>query len=147
MENRNLQRSLKRTFYNMTKRYGAEGYLYRILSSGVDHDTGLKTVETERKYIRNMLRADETVARSVVYTASQMQAIRSTAWQGGGQEVASTNFMIYANEMEDWGSIEPDQWIRYNDKSYQVVEALETAGGWIIAAKLAEGSGPAENND
>jgi hypothetical protein len=131
----------------MTRRLGAEAYLYRILSSGVDHDTGMKTVETERMHIRNALRADETVARSVIYTASQMQAIRSSAWQGSGQEVAKTTFMIYIADMKDWGAIEPDQWIRYNDVNYQIVDALETAGGWILQCKVALGSGPAENND
>ena len=131
----------------MTRRYGAEAHLYRITSSGVNRDTGVKTVETERVYLRNVIRSNDQLSRSVIYTAAMMQAIRSTAWQGGGQDVATATFMIYGPDMGNWGQIEPDQWIRYDDTSYQIVEAHETDGGWIISAKLAEGSGPTENND
>ena len=147
MENANLLRSLTKTFYSMTRRYGSEGYLYRITDAYVNRDTGEKVVETERRRVRNLVHVPVSLARSVIYTPAMMQSIRSTAWQGGGTDDRVSTFVILRKDCRLWGEIEPDQWIRYNDKSYQISAAQEMAGGWLIEAKLSEGSGPAENND
>jgi len=142
--NPRLRATFERLFYNMTRRYGTEGYLYKQEEASVDRDTGVKSEYTERVYIRNIVKAPFKVSREVIYTPSMMQSIRSSAWQGGGDDAVVTSFLLYRHDVRNWGTIETDQWILFGGKSYQVVEAHEVEGGWIVQTKRAEGSGPTE---
>lgn len=136
--------TLRRVFYNFTRRYGSEAKLYKHESASVDRDTGEKTVTTDRIIIRNVVKTPGRISREVLYTPAMMQAIRSSAWQGSGSDRLEIGFLIYFADIRSWGEIGPDQWIVHNGRSYQVVEAWEVEGGWIVNGTLTEGSGPDE---
>lgn len=143
---RRLQ-SVRRTFYNMSRRYGQGAYIYRTTEAEVDRDTGERTVETERQFIRFCVQINDTQMRAVLYTPAMMQAIRNTAWQGAGVDTSSVVFLIYGPDTRNWGDITTTDYVWYDEDAYQVSEALKLNGGWILQAKLAEGSGPEEIGD
>ena len=141
MNNANLNRSLKRTYYRLSQRYGVQGNISRRTSADTDFVTGetKQTVETRsiRKLVRVAVAGD---SREVIYTAAMMQSLRPFAWQGGqGQDTKNAIFLVFDNELRGW-EVTPEQWLRYDRENYQVVSALKNDGGWIIEAKLAVGS-------
>lgn len=139
MENANLARSLKQTYYRLSQRYGVVGSIFKRTEADVDFVTGKTTQTVESRKIRKIVRVavagDE---RQVTYTASMMRSLRPFAWQGSGRDVKMAVFLIYANELRGW-DITPSQWIRYDNRNWHVKSALQNQGGWIIEAKLSEG--------
>lgn len=140
MQNANLSRSLKRTFYRLSQKYGVTGIISKRTSSETDFITGKTADVVESRFIRKLVRvATAGDMREVIYTASMMQSLRPFAWQGFGQDTLNAVFMIYTNELRDW-EVTPEQWIRYSGQNYNVVSALKNDGGWIIEGRLAKGS-------
>lgn len=141
MQNANLNRSLKRTFYRLSQRYGQPGTITKRTSAETDFVTGKTAVSVENRSIRRVVRvAIAGDGREVIYTASMMQSLRPFAWQGGqGFNTKTAVFLIYVNELRDW-EITPEQWVRYESQNWQIVSALKNEGGWIIEAKKAQGS-------
>lgn len=139
MENANLTRSLKQTYYRLSQRYGVVGSIFKRTSSDVDFVTGKTTQTVQSRQIRKLVRVavagDE---RAVTYTASMMRTLRPFAWQGSGRDVKNAVFLIYSNELRGW-EITPEQWIRYDNRNWHVVSALKNQGGWIVEAKMTEG--------
>lgn len=142
MRNPNVSRSLKKTFYHMTRRYGEPGYIYKVETGETNYDTGEVTRDVERTFIRKMVRVPSSMMRQVVYTPAMMQSLRQFAWQGGGTDVEQTVFMVFINDLKDWCEIEPSQWINYDNTSYQIDNVGKFDGGWLLGCKQAEGSGP-----
>lgn len=139
MENANLTRSLKQTYYRLSQRYGVAGAIFKRTSGDVDFVTGKTTQTIESRFIRKLVRvATGGDARELTYTAAMMRAMRAFAWQGSGQDVKNAVFLIQANELRNW-EIASDQWIRYDNQNWHVVSSLKNQGGWIIEAKLAKG--------
>jgi len=140
MENANLNRSLKRTFYRLSQRYGQRGLISKRTSTDLDLITGKTASTVENRNIRKLVRvAVSGDSREVTYTAAMMQTLRPFAWQGFGQNMKTSVFLIYANELRDF-DVTPECWIRYASENYEVVQALKNEGGWIIEGKLAVGS-------
>ena len=140
MLNANLSRSLKRTYYRLSQRYGTVGAISKRTSAETDFVTGKTKTTVENRTVRKMVRVATTGdGREVTYTAAMMQTLRPFAWQGFGQETKTSVFLIYKDELRDF-DITPECWIRYENESYEVVEALKNEGGWIIMGKLAVGS-------
>jgi hypothetical protein len=70
-----------------------------------------------------------------------MQAIRQYAWQGGaGQNIEETMFLIYANDMRDWGEVENTQTVTHRNKIYDVKSAQTFDGGVIISCVETKGT-------
>lgn len=140
-ENPNLSRTLKATFYNMSRRYGSNGRVSRHSDVSTDYTTGAVTRTVQSRSIRQMVQVPVTVTRSLLYTATMMQAIRPFAWQGSpGQNTETSVFLILDNDIRGWGVITPDQWIDYNGGRFEIIEAVNTSGGWIIEAKRVRGA-------
>lgn len=139
--NSNLQRSIKRTFYSLTRRYGEPGTIYKRTSTDTDYDTGDVTNEFDSVHIRRIVQVPVEMQRQVMYTASMMQSLRPFAWQGGqGQNTAETMFMILQTDIPRWGDIGPEQWINRGGVNYQVSESVKTPGGWILTVKQVKGA-------
>jgi len=142
--NANLARTLRRTFYSLTRRYGQPGTLVKRAGTDVDFSTGNFTQTTVIHQIRNLVKLPSSTARQIIYTPSMMRSMRQFAWQGGqGTDTEETIFMIQIEDVRGWGKIESSQWIHCQQKNYEVVGADEYPGGWIIAAKRVEGPGDA----
>lgn len=114
--------------------------MFRLDDSEVDLDTGQKTHTVSSQAIRRCVQVPIGIARQVIFTPAMMQSLRPFAWQGGaGQNVQETMFLIYKNELRGWGDITPEQWVHFRGRNYQVVEAINTPGGWFFTAKQARG--------
>ena len=139
MENANLTRSLKQTFYRLTQRYGVTGAIFQRTTGEPDFVTGKTTQTIESRSLRKLVRvAVAGDSREVTYTASMMRALRPFAWQGSGQDIRNGVFLIFANELRGW-EVTPDQWLRYDNRNWHIMSVLKNQGGWIIEAKMAEG--------
>ena len=147
MGNPNLRRTLSRAFYSLSRRYGTQAYIYRSEDASVNMSTGVKTVDTERVFIRQCVVIPGELTRDVTFTPAMMQSIRPAAWQGVGSDEEVITLLLYKPDLKNWGNIEPDQWARVDKKSYQISRATETDGGWVLTATVAKGSGPDENDD
>jgi hypothetical protein len=147
MENANVNRSLKRTMYSLTRRYGEPAYIYRVTENNTDYATGVVTRTATRAFLRNVVRVPSITSRSVMYTAAMMQTLRPMAWQGHGQDTETTTFLILKTDLRGWCEILPDQWISYKGDSFKVRETNEFDGGWICHCVIAKGSGPSHWED
>lgn len=141
MDNPNLKRTLERTFYSMTRRYGVPATVYHRESSEPDYKTGEVVTKVTSTSIRHCAVVPTQVTRNVIYTASMMQSMRPFAWQGGqGHNEEETVFMVYKNDLRGWNKIGPEDWLHYKGVRYQVVDAMQMDGGWIISGKRARGT-------
>lgn len=141
MENANLVRTLSRTFYSLTRRYGVPGSIHKRTETETDYASGTISQATTHVNVRNLAEVPMKMQREVIYTATQMQTARPFAWQGAmGFDTQHTMFMIMVRDLNGWGQIEASQWIVSKRKRYEIVDAVETPGGWIITAKRVEGT-------
>lgn len=125
----------------MSRRYGSKATLYKLSSTDTDYETGQVTKTVEAKSLRRVVQIPVTGSREVTYTAAMMQSLRQFAWQGApGQNVRETMFLIPFDDLRGWDSIGAEQWIKYGDARYEVVEAQQTPGGWIVQAKQVKGT-------
>ena len=146
--NPNVSRSQRQVFYNVSRRYGAGLYLYKVATSGTDYSTGAVTRTYDRTYIRNAVHVPNSTTRNVTYTPAMMQAVRQYAWQGGaGQDLDSTTFLISDRDLRGWCLIDPTQFISWRGGWYQVTSVQDFDGGVIVQCKQAKGSGPASWED
>ncbi|MCP4896246.1 MAG: hypothetical protein GY906_04655 [bacterium] len=143
MENRNTRRSLNRTFYSISRRYGEPIDIYKVLDRSVDYTTGNKTEQYETANIRNAVPVPTQIGRDVTYTPAMMQSVRKFAWQGGaGLEKEATTFLIAERDIPTWLRIEPTQFVIWRETTYQVVSIIDFDGGYIVNCEVAKGSGP-----
>ena len=139
--NPRVERAQKRTFYNMTRRYGEQITLQKVDENEVDYTSGSRTRSYTEQIIRNAVYVPPSSQRKVLYTPAMMQAIRQFAWQGGaGQDVESTMFLIYQNDIKSWGEFDTSQRVLHRNKVYEVEGHQQFDGGIILNATLAKGS-------
>jgi len=139
--NPNVTRSQRQVFYNFTRRYGEQVTLSKVSSSSVDYTTGDLSRSLETKTIRNVVYVPPTRQSRVLYTPSMMQAIRQYAWQGGaGQSIEETMFLIYENDIRNWGEFENTQTVTHRSKVYDVKSVQSFDGGVILSAVETKGT-------
>lgn len=133
--NVNLRRQAasRRTFYSLSRRYGEQLTLRKLDTDTLDLTTG----DTARTYteavIRNAVPMPAIEQRSVIYTPSMMQAIRQFAWQGGGQDLEESGFLIYGPDIPStWGEIDTSQNIVWRDRTHEIVKVQEFDGGVLV---------------
>jgi len=139
--NPRIDRAQKRVFYNLTRRYGVQIVLNKVLLSDVDYTTGDPTRTYTTLTIRNAVYVPPQVGRSVTYSPAMMQAIRQFAWQGGaGQDIETTAFLICERDMRAWGALDSTQFVTWREESYEVVDSHNFDGGVVVSCKVAKGS-------
>jgi hypothetical protein len=135
--NPNVSRTLRQVFYNMTRRYGEQIEIRRVIENDIDYSTGNLSRTYRRETIRNAVYIPPITERNVNYTPAMMQAIRQFAWQGSGQDVQESGFLILARDLRSWGEVDPTQRIRWREHTHEVVRAQQFDGGMIIWTKVA----------
>jgi len=141
--NRNprVDRAQKRTFYNITRRYGALIVIRRADTSSTDYITGDRVRNYTQATIRNAVYVPPITSRTVTYTAAMMQAMRQFAWQGGaGQDVESSHFLICERDIKGWGEVDSTQEVQWLGVWYKVSDVQQFDGGLVVTVKSARGS-------
>lgn len=139
--NPNVTRSQRRTFYNMSRRYGEQIVIKKVDTSSTDYSTGDRTRTYTEQTIRNAVYIPPLTERNVTFTPAMMQAIREYAWQGGaGQDIEETGFLICYRDLRGWGEFDPTQRVDWRSKTYEVVRSQEFDGGVIVWTKVARQS-------
>jgi hypothetical protein len=141
--NPRVQRTLRRTFYSLTRRYGEAIYLMKVQTGSTNYSSGDVTRTFERVFIRKAVHVPQNSSRNVTFTPAMMQSIRNFAWQGGaGTTEEVETFMIAARDLRGWCTIDPTQMISWHGSTYQITATQTFDGGVIIQCKQAKGSGP-----
>ena len=142
--NARVTRSLRRVFYNFTRRYGVQIVLSKVntaLTNETNYTTGVRTRNYTDITIRRAVLVPSTTARDVTFTPAMMQAVRQYAWQGGaGTDKEMTSFLVADQDMRGWGEVDSTQFLTYNGKGYEVAGANHFDGGVIINCSIAKGS-------
>lgn len=144
--NPNLLRSQRQTLYNLTRRWGVRIKLYRPLENEVDYATGSLDRTYRETVIRNAAYIPPITERQVIYTPAMMQAIREYAWQGSGQDVEETGFLIMKRDLEANTPVCLCSRVRYNGKTYEISKFQELEAGWIVWAKTARNESSVDDN-
>jgi len=135
--NPNVSRSQKQVFYRMTRRYGEQIRIRQVIENDLDYATGTLVRSYREETVRNAVYIPPTNQRNVTYTPAMMQAIRQYAWQGSGQDIDETGFLIAERDIRNWGPFDPTQRVRWRDNTYEVVRDQTFDGGVIVWCKVA----------
>jgi len=139
--NPRVGRSLRRVFYNFSRRYGEQIVLKKVATNGTDYQTGTRTRTYTSTTIRNAVHVPSITARNVTFTPAMMQAVRQYAWQGGaGTDTETLSFLIADQDIRGWGEIDPTQQVTWRGETYEVAGANHFDGGVIVNCVVAKGS-------
>lgn len=139
--NPRVTKSLRRTFYNFSRRYGEQIKINKVDESSTDYETGGRTRTYESVTIRRAVPVPASLTREVSFTPSMMQAIREYAWQGGaGQDIETFSFLVADRDLRTWGEVDSTQFVEWRDNSYEVIRSWSYDGGFVIECKAARGS-------
>lgn len=141
--NPRVQRTLRRTFYSLSRRYGVQIVLKKVATSDMDYTTGAPTRTYDSKTIRNAVVLPSAQQRDVTFTPAMMQSIRNFAWQGGaGTDKTATTFLIAGRDIRNWGDVDSTQYVEWNSQSIEVEKVTHFDGGVVVTCKSAKGSRP-----
>jgi len=144
MSNPSLNYLIKRTLYDLKKRYGNEISVYRLEASNTDYETGVKTATKSVIDVRSAIVLPTNEVRrffaSIAFITASKQFL-SPGNQGFDQN--QRGFIIAAEDIPGF-EFEPEDWIVYRGKRYDVsvIERLEFDTGWLIIAKELKGTVP-----
>lgn len=126
----------------MTRRYGEQITLRKVSADSVDYVAGVRTRTYVEVSVRRAVRIPAISERTVTYSAAMMQAIRPFAWQGGGQDITESGFLIFTSDIRDWGPFDSTQRIKWNGQTFEVTRSQEFDGGTLVWVKVAQSDIP-----
>lgn len=139
--NPRVQRTLRRTFYSLSRRYGVQIVLKKVLASDMDYTTGAPTRTYTTQTIRNAVVLPSAQQRDVTYTPAMMQSVRNFAWQGGaGTDKHDVTFLVANRDIRAWGDLDSTQYVEWDGQGYEVASATQFDGGVVIGCTAAKGS-------
>ncbi len=142
-ENRNLNRFIRRTLYNLKRQYGSRVDVYQLIDTETNYETGVKTASKTATIVYKCIVLPVKIAREVVQTISQISANKAFVY-GGSYDSGARTFIIDSRDMPDDYEFTNDDWIVYNNKRYEIksIEEFEQHTAWVIVGKEVRGVTP-----
>ncbi|KKL61127.1 hypothetical protein LCGC14_2198430 [marine sediment metagenome] len=143
MNNKNLNRFIRRTIYSLKRQYGNRVDVYKLLDTETNYQTGDKTVTKSVTIVRKCIVLPVKIAREVVQTITQISANKLFVY-GGSYDAGTRMFIIDARDMADDYEFANDDWIIYNGRRYEIknIEEFEQRAAWSIIGREIKGVRP-----
>lgn len=136
-----LKRLISSTLYSLKMAFGSQVSIYRVVESTTDYPTGVKSIETQARLVRNAIPLPEQLNREVYQSVSYLASSRSFASLGGGQFHAGERAFIF--DGRDIRGYEPNlaDWLVYENTRFDItsIETLASNAGYLIVAKQVAG--------
>ena len=145
--NPHLNRMVRRTLYDLKKRYGTKTTLYQLTSAATDYRTGSKSASyTSTDVYKTIVLPTSEIRRffaSIAYI-SESKNFLSPGQQGWDE--SQRGFIYDARDIEGI-EIEKEDWIVYRNRRYEItkIERLEHDTGWMVIAKETKGQLPEQD--
>jgi len=144
MSNPSMDALIKRTLYDLKRRYGNEIQVYRLDSSSTDYETGVKSATTSVIDIRHAVVLPASEMRRYFASIAFITASKQFLSPGNqGFDQSQRGFIVASQDAPDF-EFEPEDWIVYRGKRYDVavIERLEFDTGWLVIGKELKGTVP-----
>lgn len=143
--NPHLQRMIRETLYELKKLYGALVDVYRLTSSEMDYDTGIKTRDVSRIRVRRAVKMPEGVTRTQYISPNFTQLNKFAITKGLGWDEVTNIFLFDGQDVRDF-NFELSDWVVWNHERYEIkmIEELGNKAGWAIGTTRAKNDAPEE---
>ena len=149
MSNPSMDVLIKRTLYDLKRRYGNEIQVYRLEDTTTDYETGVKTASKSVIDIRHAVVLPAAEMRRFFASIAFITASKQFLSPGNqGYDQSQRGFIIQHQDLAEAGSPEyefqPEDWIVYRGNRHEVerIERLEFDTGWLIIGKELKGTVP-----
>lgn len=141
--NRNLDRRLRASLYQMKRLFGDSISVYKINSSTVNTETGLVSMDRSVYPIRRAIVLPEKIDREVERTISVISSNKQIL-QGGFFDAGTRVFIIDRNETNlDGITLDKDDYVVWRNRKYSISHFQEyELEGWIVTGKHLIGEVP-----
>jgi hypothetical protein len=140
--NSTLTRLIKRTVYDLKRRYGDRVDVYTLLSSESDPQKGTVSTEVDVFVVDRAIVLPSRLSKAEHRTISIISANKAIL-QGGHYEADARNFLIDRDDLPGV-TLTTSSWIVYQGRKY-AIESLndyEFDMGWIVTARALTGEKP-----
>jgi hypothetical protein len=140
--NSTLHRLIKRTIYDLKRRYGAPVDVYKLLSNQSDPKRGTVDTQVEVYPLDRVIVLPNKLNKAEHRTISIISANKQML-QGGWYEADGRNFII---DRLDLPGVEltTDDWLVFQGRKYafESLNEYELDMGWIVTGKALTGEAP-----
>jgi len=128
---------IKDTIYQLKKEYGQSITIYKIATSIVDYDTGVKNTTVSFKRVKKAVLLPSSLIRTFVYKSGLDPDFK----EGAFIDVNDRIILIDARDIRNF-EIEIDDYIIYDDKRWLVIKStqFEDQAAYLIQLRVSEGS-------
>lgn len=134
--NPNLNRRIRQLLYSLKRQYGGPLIIYKLESSTVDYETGIKTTFVSTTKIHRAIILPVKVAREVATSITIVAANKMMVY-GGSYDAGIRQFVFDARDLPDNFNFSKDDFIVYNGRRYEIksYEEFEFHTGWNVIGK------------
>lgn len=143
--NRLLNQRIRQALYSLSKEYGAGPfYIHRYLSATVDHETGVKTENTESITLRRVIVLPARLSRNAEQTISMISANKAFVY-GATYDSRVRTFIIDRRHSGDW-VLNKDDWFVFAGKKYSIqnIQEFEYDTAWVVVGEQLDGEVPSQ---
>jgi hypothetical protein len=134
--NRQLNRWIRRTLYNLKRQYGSTIEVHQQLEASTNLTTGVKDQKQLITRIQRAIVLPTQLARETNQAISVIAANKAFVY-GGTYDIAARTFIIDARDVQSGFAITLDDWIAYDSRQFQLktISELEQHTGWLIEGR------------